>query len=139
VYRAGAWSTPLKVGGRRGRLLFVESNYKLTEERIRQAARRNAPTNLELLPLADDAQLAIDINGVHSEWDVAARMDSEGLETALRHQTVYNAAVTRLLQRVIEQNLELTKTINQIEAHLDRLGQTWSSDRLAAAPTDQSE
>jgi hypothetical protein len=66
-------------------------------------------------------------------------VDTEDLEAALRHQTDYNAAVTRLLQRVIEQNLELAKTINQIEAHLGRLGQPWSSDRLEAAPADQSE
>jgi hypothetical protein len=118
---------------------LVDSHNKLTEERIRQAARRNAPTDLELLPLADNVQLAADINSIHSEWDIAARVDAEDLETALRHQTDYNAAVTRLLQQVIEQNLELAKTINQIEAHLGRLGQPWSSDRLAAAPTDQSE
>lgn len=96
-------------------------------DRIGQAARAAADPERSLLPFSRDADRRRDLVELHMLWDLTDPPDLP-IEDVVRRQTQYNAAVTRLISDLAEQNEALTRTINALEAHLERIGRPWSAD-----------
>ena len=100
-------------------------------DRIEDAARRAAPAERSLLPFARNESRRRDLVELHTLWDLT-KLPGQPVDDALRRQTQYNAAVTRLISSLTEQNEALTHTVNALEARLARISRPSS----AGLPSD---
>lgn len=101
---------------------------------VRGEARSASPTQLDI-PIAsnvEDAALLADLEKIHSAWNLVDQVEpsssnldesafvDDRLDDLMQVQSAVNAAYTRLIQYLLEQNQWLTSLVGELEATVGR-------------------